>query len=111
MLRRLFCLCVAVLTPPVLTAADVDVYGRLPSIEQAALSPDGTKIAFVKTTQDWRMLAVINISEVGPSNRTRTAARFPLRVYRIPRISFAGSIARRSMATMSDCEPYDQSAD
>jgi dipeptidyl aminopeptidase/acylaminoacyl peptidase len=63
MLRRLVCLCVAVLAPPVLTAASVDAYGRLPSIEQAALSPDGTRIAFVKTTQDWRLLVIVDISE------------------------------------------------
>ena len=43
--------------------ASVDAYGRLPSIEQAALSPDGTKIAFVKTTQDWRVLAIIDLNE------------------------------------------------
>jgi acetyl esterase/lipase len=63
MLRRLVCLCVVLLPAPALKAAGVDVYGRLPSIEQAALSPDGTKIAFVKTTQDWRALVIVDISE------------------------------------------------
>jgi dipeptidyl aminopeptidase/acylaminoacyl peptidase len=63
MLRRLVCLWVALLAAPALTAAGVDVYGRLPSIEQAALSPDGTKIAFVKTTQDWRLLAIVDLNE------------------------------------------------
>jgi len=41
----------------------IDVYGRLPSIEEAALSPDGTKIAFVRTTQDWRLLAIVDIND------------------------------------------------
>ncbi len=44
-------------------AATVDAYGRLPSIEQAALSPDGSKIAFVRTTQDLRVLAVVDVNE------------------------------------------------
>jgi dipeptidyl aminopeptidase/acylaminoacyl peptidase len=47
---------------PALAANGVEAYGRLPSIEQAALSPDGTRIAFVRTTQDWRLLAVVDIS-------------------------------------------------
>jgi hypothetical protein len=53
-LRQFFCLWVALLAAPALAATDVEAYGRLPSIEQAALSPDGTKIAFVKTTQDFK---------------------------------------------------------
>src|SRR5882672_11689601 len=62
-LNRFLCLCLALLAAPALAADGVEAYGRLPSIEQAALSPDGTKIAFVKTTQDWRVLAVIDINE------------------------------------------------
>jgi dipeptidyl aminopeptidase/acylaminoacyl peptidase len=63
MLRRFFCLWAALLAAPAPAAAGVDVYGRLPSIEQASLSPDGTKIAFVKTTQDSRFLAVVDIND------------------------------------------------
>src|SRR5277367_5218629 len=62
-LRQFFCLWLALLAAPALAATGVDAYGRLPSIEQAALSPDGTKIAFVKTTQDWRVLAIVDINE------------------------------------------------
>jgi pimeloyl-ACP methyl ester carboxylesterase len=62
-LRQFFCLWLALLAAPALAAAGVDAYGRLPSIEQAALSPDGTKIAFVKTTEDWRVLAIVDIGE------------------------------------------------
>jgi dipeptidyl aminopeptidase/acylaminoacyl peptidase len=43
-------------------AAPLDAYGRLPSIEQAALSPDGSTIAFVETTQDWRALAIVDVN-------------------------------------------------
>ena len=63
MLRRFFCLWIALLSAPAPAAAGLDAYGRLPSIEQAALSPDGTRIAFVKTTQDWRVLAIVDVSE------------------------------------------------
>lgn len=63
MLRRFLCLLAALLAAPALQAAAVDAYGRLPSIEQAALSPDGNKIAFVKTTQDWRVLAIADVNE------------------------------------------------
>ena len=61
--HRFFYLWLALLAAPALAAAEVDVYGRLPSIEQAALSPNGTKIAFVKTTQDWRLLAIVDMNE------------------------------------------------
>ena len=44
--------------PPRATPAEI--YGRLPAIEQAALSPDGSRIAFIRTTQDWRALAVFD---------------------------------------------------
>ena len=62
-LRLFFCVCVVLLAPPALAAPGLEAYGRLPSIEQAVISPDGTKIAFVNTTQDWRILAVVDISE------------------------------------------------
>lgn len=60
---RLFCLLLALPVTSVPAAVTVDAYGRLPSIEQAALSPDGTKIAFVQTTQDWRVLAIVDVRE------------------------------------------------
>lgn len=39
-------------------AAPVEVYGRLPALEDVALSPDGSRIAFIRTSQDDRILAV-----------------------------------------------------
>jgi dipeptidyl aminopeptidase/acylaminoacyl peptidase len=43
-------------TPP-------DVYGRLPALEDVILSPDGSKIAFVRTTGDQRNLLIVQIGE------------------------------------------------
>jgi dipeptidyl aminopeptidase/acylaminoacyl peptidase len=63
MLRLMLCLWAVLFAAPAPSAAGVEVYGRLPSIEQAALSPDGSKIAFVKTTQDWRFLAIIDLNQ------------------------------------------------
>lgn len=36
-------------------AAPLEVYGRLPHLEDFALSPDGTRIAFVKTEGNTRI--------------------------------------------------------
>jgi acetyl esterase/lipase len=41
----------------------LQAYGHLPTIEQAALSPDGTKIAFVRTVQEARLLAVVSLTD------------------------------------------------
>jgi dipeptidyl aminopeptidase/acylaminoacyl peptidase len=40
-------------------AVPLDVYGRLPHLEDLALSPDGTRIAFVRTDGDTRTVAVV----------------------------------------------------
>ena len=42
-------------------AVPLEVYGRLPSLEDVALSPDGSRIAFVRTTQDTRLIAVLSL--------------------------------------------------
>jgi Lipoprotein LpqB beta-propeller domain len=39
-------------------AASLEVYGRLPRLENVALSPDGSRIAFVKTVENTRTVAV-----------------------------------------------------
>ena len=41
----------------------LEVYGRLPSLEDVALSPDGSRIAFVRTTQDTRVIAVVSLAD------------------------------------------------
>jgi dipeptidyl aminopeptidase/acylaminoacyl peptidase len=46
------------------SAADpvpLDIYGRLPSLEDAIVSPDGKRIAYVKTKGNERILAVVGL--------------------------------------------------
>lgn len=44
-------------------AASLETYGSLPSLEDVALSPDGSKIAFVRTSnENTRVLAIVQIS-------------------------------------------------
>ena len=44
-------------------AVPLEVYGRLPALEDVALSPDGSRIAFVRTTQNTRVVAVVSIAD------------------------------------------------
>jgi dienelactone hydrolase len=43
-------------------AAPLETYGRLPNLEDVALSPDGSKLAFVRTNESARILAIAQIS-------------------------------------------------
>ena len=44
-------------------AVPLEAFGRLPTLEDVAISPDGTKIAFVKTSGESRSLLVITLSK------------------------------------------------
>ena len=44
-------------------AAPLEIYGRLPLIEDVALSPDGSRIAYVRTTQNMRIIAVVSLGD------------------------------------------------
>src|SRR6202050_3771837 len=44
-------------------AASVEAYGRLPSIDNVSLSPDGAQIAFVQTVGDKRLLKVMSVRD------------------------------------------------
>jgi dipeptidyl aminopeptidase/acylaminoacyl peptidase len=44
-------------------AASVEIYGRLPSIEDVAVSPDGSKLAFVRTKADSRTIVIASLAE------------------------------------------------
>lgn len=44
-------------------AVALSVYGQLPSIENVALSPDGTRVAFVRTEGDLRVVFVANVAD------------------------------------------------
>ncbi len=54
---------VALLATPVGWTVPLEVYGRLPSLEEVALSPNGTRLAFVHTTQDTRNLLVMSLAD------------------------------------------------
>jgi len=41
----------------------LEVYGRLPGLENVALSPDGSRLAFIRTDADTRLLIVFSISD------------------------------------------------
>jgi dipeptidyl aminopeptidase/acylaminoacyl peptidase len=61
MFKKSISILLVLMASQALGASPADIYGHLPSIEQAALSPDGSKIAFIRTTQNWRALAVIDL--------------------------------------------------
>jgi len=44
-------------------AAALEVYGRLPHLEDVSLSPDGARIAFVRTDADTRTVAVVGAAK------------------------------------------------
>ena len=44
-------------------AVPLEVYGRLPSLEDIALSPSGDRIAFVRTTENTRTITVGSLSD------------------------------------------------
>jgi esterase/lipase len=48
---------------PCAPAAPLEVYGRLPRIEDVALSPDGSRIAFVKTEENTRLAVVMSVAD------------------------------------------------
>jgi hypothetical protein len=49
-------------SPPDSRPVPLEVYGRLPHIEDVALSPDGTRIAFVRTEGESRVIAIVSLS-------------------------------------------------
>jgi len=60
--------CLAAMLVPVGTAlaahvTPLEVYGKLPSLENVAISPDGSHIAFVRTQENSRLLAVISLAD------------------------------------------------
>lgn len=52
-----------VLSGAAAAAPPIEPYGRMPSIEQGSLSPDGTKLAFIRTLEDNRLLSVVDINQ------------------------------------------------
>jgi dipeptidyl aminopeptidase/acylaminoacyl peptidase len=44
-------------------AAQLDIYGHLPALEEVALSPDGSRVAFVKTQGDNRLIEAWSLAD------------------------------------------------
>jgi dipeptidyl aminopeptidase/acylaminoacyl peptidase len=44
-------------------AAPVEVYGRLPSLENVALSPDGSRLALIRTDANQRLLILFSVAD------------------------------------------------
>jgi fermentation-respiration switch protein FrsA (DUF1100 family) len=61
-LRILLILQAVLAAPPVTLAAPLSLYGNLPSLEDIALSPDGSEVAFIKTRGDIRELVVASLA-------------------------------------------------
>jgi dipeptidyl aminopeptidase/acylaminoacyl peptidase len=57
-----YLLLVAVLIVGRAQAVPLQVYGHLPNLEDVAISPDGTRLAFVRTDADTRMLLVTSLA-------------------------------------------------
>jgi dipeptidyl aminopeptidase/acylaminoacyl peptidase len=47
-------------------SAPLDVYARLPSIEDVAISPDGSRLAYVHTNGDERIVAIVSLPARAP---------------------------------------------
>ena len=73
-LTAVFAVMVAMGTRPAV-AAPLEVYGRLPLIEEADLSPDGSMIAFVVTDGEKRFVLVRRIGQDNPVARVEAADR------------------------------------
>jgi dipeptidyl aminopeptidase/acylaminoacyl peptidase len=59
-------LAVFLLLAPPAPAAPLEAYGRLPSIEMAAISPDGARLAFVVTDGERRFLLLAGTTDLHP---------------------------------------------
>ena len=59
--RRLAAVAAVLLLTQAAWAAPLEVYGRLPHLEDFALSPDGARIAFVKTEGNTRIVDVYSV--------------------------------------------------
>jgi dipeptidyl aminopeptidase/acylaminoacyl peptidase len=53
----------ALLAPAVARSAALEVYGQLPQLENVSLSPDGSRVAFVRTSDDTRVIAVASVAD------------------------------------------------
>jgi dienelactone hydrolase len=59
----LTCILLTAAPPSFAAGTSLEVYGRLPSLENVALSPGGTRLAMIRTTQNRRVLIVISLTD------------------------------------------------
>ena len=59
----LTCILLATVRPSFAAGAPLEVYGRLPSLENVALSPGGTRLAMIRTIQNHRVLVVLSLAD------------------------------------------------
>jgi dipeptidyl aminopeptidase/acylaminoacyl peptidase len=52
--------------PMLVRGAPLELYGRLPNLEDVALSPDGSRIVFVRTTADRRTITGVSLADKKP---------------------------------------------
>jgi dienelactone hydrolase len=60
--RTMLLIVVEVIIAASANAASLETYGHLPTLEDVAISPDGTRLAFVSTQGDERLLAVTELA-------------------------------------------------
>jgi hypothetical protein len=63
--RRIPRLLLLALAAPSVPAVPLQVYGQLPHLEEMAVSPDGSLIAFVKTEGNARIVSVVSLAKHG----------------------------------------------
>jgi dienelactone hydrolase len=51
---------------PVHAQVSLDAYGRMPSVEDMAMSPDGSKFAYVRTSEEQRSILIRQLGEAKP---------------------------------------------
>ncbi|MBP7815328.1 MAG: S9 family peptidase [Phenylobacterium sp.] len=56
-------LCAAVFALPAAAAPPIEAYGRLPTLEQVLVSPDGTKLAYVRPEGESRKIVIQNLAD------------------------------------------------
>jgi cephalosporin-C deacetylase-like acetyl esterase len=61
-LSVLFSLVLALSAPPA-RATNLEIYGHLPDLEDVAMSPDGTRVAFVETVGNKRIVRAVSLDD------------------------------------------------
>lgn len=67
--RSLACFTLLLAAPALPATTPLEVFGRLPSVEDVAISPDGTQLAYVTTVDDERVIT-INATSDGKLQRS-----------------------------------------